>query len=152
MFAKITQEDLKDKGVIGLPDTPGLSTSDMQKKFEETARDVIIPAFNKLIEDLASGVGSAGAAHIGVVLKDGSAGTLQQHVLDQNNPHGITAQAIGAMSAQDVAKAIAEAVFSTGSADMTKAVYDKENRQLDVYQYTDDAIASAITGALNGEV
>lgn len=152
MFTKITEADLKDKGVIGLPDTPGLSTADMQKKFEETARDVIIPAFNKLIEDLANAVGVSGASNVGVVLKDGSAGNLQQHVLDQNNPHGITAESIGAMDAADVQKAISEAVFNTGSADMTKAVYDTENRQLDVYKYTDDAIAAAITDALNGEV
>ena len=152
MFTKISEADLKDKGVIGLPDTPGLSTSDMQKKFEETAREVIIPAFNKLIEDLASGVGTSGASNIGVVLKDGSAGTLQQHVLDQNNPHGITAQAIGAMSAADVQKAIADAVFESGNADMTKSVYDTENRRTDIYKYTDDAIKAAITDALNGEV
>ena len=56
------------------------------------------------------------------------------------------------MDAADVQKAISEAVFNTGSADMTKAVYDTENRQLDVYKYTDDAIAAAITDALNGEV
>ena len=57
-----------------------------------------------------------------------------------------------AMDAADVQKAISEAVFNTGSADMTKAVYDTENRHLDVYKYTDDAIAAAITDALNGEV
>ena len=33
-FTKITDEDLLNKGVIGLPDTPGLSTSEMQAKFE----------------------------------------------------------------------------------------------------------------------
>lgn len=51
-FEKITDEDLVGIGVIGLPDTPGLSTEDMQEKFEETARDVIIPHFNNLIDGL----------------------------------------------------------------------------------------------------
>ena len=51
-FNKIDQGDLVGIGVIGLPDTPQLSTEDMQEKFEETARDVIIPHFNELIEDL----------------------------------------------------------------------------------------------------
>ena len=152
MLTKITEADLEGKGVIGLPDTPGLSTADMQEKFEETARAVLVPAFNRLVEELASGVGTAGASHVGVVLPDGSAGNLQQHVLDKNNPHGITADSIGAMTAQQVAEAIAGAVFDTGAADMTKAVYDTRNRGLDVYQYTDDAIAAAITAALNGEV
>lgn len=51
-FNKIDQSDLVGVGVIGLPDTPQLSTEDMQEKFEETARSVIIPHFNELIEDL----------------------------------------------------------------------------------------------------
>lgn len=152
MLTKITEADLEGKGVIGLPDTPGLSTAEMQEKFEETARAVLVPAFNRLVEELASGVGTAGASHVGAVLPDGSAGNLQQHVLDKNNPHGITADSIGAMTAQQVAEAIAGAVFDTGAADMTKAVYDTQNRGLDVYRYTDDAIAAAITAALNGEV
>lgn len=51
-FDKIETADLAGKGVIGLADTPQLSTSDMQAKFEETARDVIVPHFNQLIDDL----------------------------------------------------------------------------------------------------
>lgn len=51
-FNKIDTADLAGKGVIGLADTPQLSTSDMQAKFEETARDVIVPHFNRLIDDL----------------------------------------------------------------------------------------------------
>ena len=34
-FNKITTSDLTNKGVSGLPDTPGLSTSEMQRKFDE---------------------------------------------------------------------------------------------------------------------
>lgn len=51
-FVKITASDLNGKGVVGLPDTPGLSTDEMQRKFEETARDVIIPSYNGLIDEL----------------------------------------------------------------------------------------------------
>ena len=62
-FDKIETSDLVGVGVIGLPDTPQLSTSEMQEKFEETGRDVIIPHFNKLIDNLASeeGAGELGA-------------------------------------------------------------------------------------------
>lgn len=38
MFQKIKAEDLSGKGVIGLSDTPELSTAEMQEKFEETSR------------------------------------------------------------------------------------------------------------------
>ena len=36
-------EELVGKGVIGLDDTPKLAAPEMQQKFEETARGVIIP-------------------------------------------------------------------------------------------------------------
>lgn len=43
---QITSTDLANKGVSGMPDVPGLSTSEMQAKLEEIVRDVVIPAFN----------------------------------------------------------------------------------------------------------
>lgn len=51
-FTKITQDDLANKGVIGLPDTPNLSTQAMQEKFDEIALDVIVPSFNNLVDEL----------------------------------------------------------------------------------------------------
>lgn len=53
-FTKITSEDTANKGVVGLADTPNLSTQEMQKKFDELATDVIIPKFNKLSDELDS--------------------------------------------------------------------------------------------------
>lgn len=49
---KITEADLAGKGVLGMPDTPGLSATDMQEKMEEITRDVVIPHFNALAEDM----------------------------------------------------------------------------------------------------
>ena len=51
-FDKITSSDLQNKGVIGLADTPGLTTTAMQQKFDEIALDVIVPKFNALIDDI----------------------------------------------------------------------------------------------------
>ena len=51
-FNKITSSDLQNKGVIGLADTPGLTTTAMQQKFDEIALDVIVPKFNALIDDI----------------------------------------------------------------------------------------------------
>ena len=42
-FKEVTAEDLFGKGVTGLPDTPGLSTTDMQAKFDELVKDVMVP-------------------------------------------------------------------------------------------------------------
>ena len=49
---KITQADIADKGVMGLPDVPGLTDAEMQAKFEEIVRDVVINKFNALIDAL----------------------------------------------------------------------------------------------------
>lgn len=54
MFSKITEADLNNKGVSGLPDTPNLSTSEMQAKFDELSKDVIVPKFNNLVEELSA--------------------------------------------------------------------------------------------------
>lgn len=61
-FTRIDNSDLTNVGVIGLPDTPGLSTTAMQEKFEETSRAVIIPKHNTLIDELES---TEGASNIG---------------------------------------------------------------------------------------
>ena len=62
-FTKIVEADLTNIGVIGLPDTPGLSTASMQAKLEETSRGVIIPKHNALIDELqdTSSAGNLGA-------------------------------------------------------------------------------------------
>ena len=62
-FTKITENDTINKGVMGLPDTPNLSTSEMQAKFEELSNDVIIPKFNNLVDELEakSAAGNTGA-------------------------------------------------------------------------------------------
>lgn len=62
---KITQSDLANKGVIGLEDTPALSTLAMQEKLDELATDVLVPKFNALIDDLESTDGGKGADAIG---------------------------------------------------------------------------------------
>lgn len=56
-FTKITPEDLQGKGVIGQPAVPGLSVLEMQESVEAIPRDVIIPKFNELSDELdAAGV------------------------------------------------------------------------------------------------
>lgn len=87
-FTKITNADLNNKGVIGLPDTPQLSTMAMQEKFEETARDVIIPKFNNLVDDLsmntaAASIGVQGAVKTNLQSKlDSTDRTLSTHATD----------------------------------------------------------------------
>ena len=51
-FRKITEDDLVGKGNVGRPDTPGVSTAEMQRIMDEIPREVIVPAFNELSNEL----------------------------------------------------------------------------------------------------
>ncbi len=48
----IREEHLTGLGVLGMADTPGLSTAEMQKKLEELSRELIIPRMNLVLEEL----------------------------------------------------------------------------------------------------
>lgn len=52
-FTKIEAKDYDGKGVTGLPDIPRLDTLDIQKKFDELAKDVAIPKHNVLVDELS---------------------------------------------------------------------------------------------------
>ena len=73
-FTQITADDLQNKGVVGLADTPNLSTVDMQKKFDEIATDVIVPKHNGLIDELEA---KEAAASLGAVDGNGNPSTVQ---------------------------------------------------------------------------
>lgn len=62
-FTKIEAKDYDGKGVTGLPDIPRLDTLDMQKKFDELAKDVAIPKHNVLVDELE---GETAADNLGI--------------------------------------------------------------------------------------
>lgn len=130
-FTKITDGDLQNKGVIGLPDTPGLSTSEMQAKFEQTAREVIVPKFNQLVDDLSN---PSAASQIGA---NGKNRTVQGHIDNLENPHNVTAAQVGAYTKGQTDKAISDRISQIGSADMTQAMYDPTGRHRDIFAYAD---------------
>ena len=128
-FTKITDGDLQNKGVIGLPDTPGLSTSEMQAKFEQTAREVIVPKFNQLVDDLSN---PSAASQIGA---NGKNRTVQGHIDNLENPHNVTAAQVGAYTKSQTDAAISERISQIGSADMTQAMYDPTGKHQDIFAY-----------------
>lgn len=138
-FTKITDEDLQNKGVIGLPDTPGLSTSEMQAKFEQTAREVIVPKFNQLVDDLSN---PSAASQLGAAGKNR---TVQGHIDNLENPHNVTAEQVGAYTKDQTEKAISDRISQIGSADMTQAMYDPTGRHRDIFAYADSRGVSTYT-------
>ena len=145
-FTKITDGDLQNKGVIGLPDTPGLSTSEMQAKFEQTAREVIVPKFNQLVDDLSK---PSAASQIGA---NGKNRTVQGHIDNLENPHNVTAAQVGAYTKSQTDAAISDRISQIGSADMTQAMYDPTGRQRDIFAYADSLGVSTYTHTKMGNV
>ena len=52
---KITSADRSNKGVTGLPDTPGLSTGDMQARFDSLG-NLAIDKFNSMVDSVGDAV------------------------------------------------------------------------------------------------
>ena len=111
-FRKITEGDMLGKGNVGRPDTPGVSTAEMQRIMDELPREVLAPAFNELAGQLEA---ETAAADIGAAAPEGvtvaPAGKLQAvlnglrdlvkaHTDRADNPHGVTAAQAGAYSTQ----------------------------------------------------
>ena len=53
---KILEKDLEGKGVLGQPEVPGLSATNMQKAVEQIVREIAIPKINEVIEYIAGKV------------------------------------------------------------------------------------------------
>lgn len=104
-FTKITPADTTGKGVIGLPDTPELSSTDMQEKFDELALDVIVPKFNNLVDEITDAF----------VEEGGDIADVAQALTDE------VARAQGAEGD------LSDAITTLDGAVMKKATYDSDN-------------------------
>lgn len=109
-FTKITETDLQNKGVIGLPDTPGLSTTEMQEKFDEIALDVLAPKHNVLVDELEA---TTGASNIGALNAQGTASNLQTE-LDNRYPISTVTQLLVNKVDKEEGKALSTNDFSAG--------------------------------------
>lgn len=114
---KITEQDLQGKGNVGMPDTPELSTKDMQEKLDELSRAVIIPAFNDNVAEYDKNKLAADTA-VAAAQKG-----IDDHKADVVNPHKVTALQVEAYTKIETDKAINDKVQEIGSSDMTKAEY-----------------------------
>ena len=154
-FAKITDSDLKGKGNVGRPDTPGVTTAEMQRILDEIPREVIVPAFNKLVDKLnEGGAGSTGATVPGT-LPQGTDSTVQgvlnalakqtdDHLNDAGNPHNVTAAQSGAYTKAETDSQIAAAV--TAHESKTDNPHKVTAVQTGAYtiEQTDTQIATAV--------
>ena len=145
-FAKITDSDLKGKGNVGRPDTPGVTTAEMQRILDEIPRDVLVPALNALIDALGA---QDAAANLGAVMPEGltAKGNTVQSVLNAllardtahegrtDNPHSVTAGQVGAYTKEETDRAIGNKVTEIGTGDMAKVLYDKRGKSRDIFDF-----------------
>lgn len=135
-FTRITTSDTNGKGVIGLPDVPGLSTQEMQERFDEIALEVIIPKFNALLGELE---GESAAASLGAALPSGiSAAKNVQSVM--NAIAAVAASAVlnaqsaaeqAAAAAKQATQAAADAATSAEGIDEAIAIASNANAKID---------------------
>lgn len=109
-FTKITQTELNQKGATTQPDRPTISAQDLKRVFDAPAKEVVAPAYNRLIDELEA---TTGAASLGAVAPTGRTGATVQAVI--NSVSGDLATLEGS-----VAEAIADAHTHSN-----KAVIDK---------------------------
>lgn len=165
-FRKIEDGELVGKGNMGQPDTPGVSTSEMQRIMDEIPREIIVPAFNELSDEL---IAETAAASLGAQVVEGlpeetpatvqgvmealystsKAGessvseALKDHAGNTNNPHNVTAAQTGAYTKEETDAAIDAKVVQIGTADMAKSVYDPTHQERDIFSAISVAQAAA---------
>ena len=148
-FVKISEKELGEVGVELLDDQPALQPDVMKAKFEETAKKLLAPKFNALVEQLEA---ETAAESLGAAVPEGlseqTAKTvqavlaalmayIQAHEARKDNPHTVTAAQAGAYTKEETDEAIDAKVEQIGAGDMAKGVYDPQNKQQDVFAYAD---------------
>ena len=149
-FTKIEDADLNGIGVIGLPDTPGLSTAAMQSKFEETARSVIIPKHNGLIDELgaSASAGDLGATPVtGRVSAPNIQAVMEKLSTDLKTVEDGMAEAIADAHTHDNKELLDS--YNQTNADITDAISKKHTHSnkalLDSYTQTEANLADAVS-------
>lgn len=139
-FEKISEEELSEVGVELLDDKPALPASEVKQKFEETAKKLLAPKINALVDALQA---ATAAASLGAKAPDGLDGSTVQellnalkafadeHLSNKENPHGVKAAQTGAYTREETDQAIDDKVVAIGAGDMSRAVYDPGHRGKD---------------------
>lgn len=151
-FERISEEELAAVGVELLDDQPGLAPDAMKAKFEETAKELLAPKYNKLADQMESETASESlGAKVPEGLPEETEKTVQAvllalmlyvqaHEKNLENPHVVTAEQVGAYTKAQTDKAINDKVVAIGGGDMAMSVYDPDMLRKPIYKAIDDAV------------
>lgn len=150
---KISESDYAGKDIAALPVRPTVSAAELQAAFDRLVKEVVVPKFNALIAELAGMLGADAVGKTIAGMNGQNVGALLEELAAKKAPlesPGLigtptaptppaetdTAQLATTAFVQAVARAL---VLSTGSADMTRAVYDPQSRATDVFAFAEEA-------------
>ncbi len=148
---KITENDFAGKDVASLDDAPQLSAQALKEAFDRLSKEVVIPAFNALIEALAADIGGTEIGQTVAGMSGRTVGALLNELAlnkaDKDSP-GLTGTPtaptapIESNTAQIattafVKNALENAIIAAGAGDMTAGTYDPQGRATDVFAYAD---------------
>ena len=151
-FERISEEELAAVGVELLDDQPGLAPDAMKAKFEETAKELLAPKYNKRADQLEAETASESlGAKVPEGLPEETEKTVQAvllalmlyvqaHEKNRENPHVVTAEQVGAYTKAQTDKAINDKVVAIGGGDMAMSVYDPDMLRKPIYKAIDDAV------------
>lgn len=91
---KITSEEISEYGVESAPDRLLGSTLENKRVFDRLVRELVAKKINAILDELVS---TRGAESIGA-----ECGTVAGHIASAENPHRVTAQQIGALTAGEL--------------------------------------------------
>lgn len=148
-FTKITQTELNQKGATTQPDRPTISAQDLKRVFDAPAKEVVAPAYNRLIDELEA---TTGAGNIGAVAPTGRTGATTQAVINSvSNDLATLEGSVAQVIADDhthANKALLDTYTQTET-DLADAVSKKHSHSnkslLDTYTQTEANIADAVS-------
>ena len=125
-YKKIT--DLSGKGVTGLADTPNLSAAELQRKFDELSKDIIIPSFNSLIDEIVKDGEPVKSTSVKAVKKSDSGEVMYtEDGLNWSDLSPSKADKSQVYTKAETEEKISERITEIGAADMNKSTYDSNH-------------------------
>lgn len=155
---KIKSSDYEGKDIAALPIRPTISATELQAAFDRLVKEVVVPRFNALIEELAGNFGADAIGKTIAGMNGQNAGALLEELAEKKAPlespgftgtptaptpdaAANTAQIATTAFVQEVARQL---VLNSGAADMVRATYDPQNKAADIFAFAEEAARHSV--------
>lgn len=144
-FTKLSNADFNDNGALSMPNRPSetKSAQEIKRLFDAPAREVVAPAYNRLIDELEA---ETGAASLGAVAPTGASGNTVQEIL--NGVYGaISTAVVDVREIKDEIEELSEEVgtFADDIETLQQEAHTHSNKALlDTYTQTESNLRDAV--------